>query len=47
MIKEKKVLFGHNVKANDPGYKLKKLDNSELPSYIIENYEKYKKWFDY
>ena len=23
------------------------LDNSELPSYIIENYEKYKKWFDY
>ena len=46
MVKEKKVYFGHNVKPTDPGYQLKKLDISELPNYLKENFEKYKMWFD-
>ena len=51
MIREKKIYHDHLVDASQQkhrkeGYKLKKLDFSELPSYLIKNYETYKKWFD-
>jgi len=51
MVEEKKIYYDHLVdktqqKHRIEGYELKKLDFSELPSYLIKNYETYKKWFD-
>ena len=51
MVREKKIYYDHLVdktqqKHRIEGYELKKLDFSELPSYLIKNYETYKKWFD-
>ena len=51
MVREKKIYHDHSVdktqqKHRIEGYELKKLDFSELPSYLIKNYETYKKWFD-
>lgn len=51
MVKEKKVYYDHLVdktqqKHRREGYELKKLDFSELPSYLTKNFETYKKWFD-
>ena len=51
MVKEKKVYYDHLVdktqqKHRREGYELKKLDFSELPSYLAKNFETYKKWFD-
>ena len=52
MIREKKVNYNHLADKNQlqkykkEGYELKKIDFSELPSYLIKNFETYKKWFD-
>ena len=51
MVREKKIYYDHladktQQKHRIEGYELKKLDFSELPSYLIKNYETYKKWFD-
>jgi len=51
MVSEKKIYYDHLVdktqqKHRIEGYKLKRLEFSELPSYLIKNYETYKKWFD-
>jgi beta-1,4-mannosyl-glycoprotein beta-1,4-N-acetylglucosaminyltransferase len=51
MVREKKIYHDHLVdktqqKHRIEGYKLKRLEFSELPSYLIKNYETYKKWFD-
>ena len=51
MVREKKIYYDHladktQQKHRIEGYELKKLDFSELPSYLIKNYEIYKKWFD-
>ena len=51
MVEEKKVYYDHLVdktqqKHRREGYELKKLDFSELPSYLTKNFETYKKWFD-
>ena len=51
MVNEKKVYYDHLVdktqqKHRREGYELKKLDFSELPSYLTKNFETYKKWFD-
>jgi len=52
MIREKKVNYDHLADKNQlqkykkEGYELKKIDFSELPSYLIKNFETYKKWFD-
>ena len=51
MVKEKKVYYDHLVdktqqKHRREGYELKKLNFSELPSYLTKNFETYKKWFD-
>jgi len=51
MVREKKVYYDHladktQQKHRIEGYELKRLDFSELPSYLIKNHETYKKWFD-
>ena len=51
MVKEKKVYYDHLAdktedKHRKEGYKLKKIDNSELPSYLTNNIDNYKEWFD-
>ena len=51
MVREKKIYYDHladntQQKHRIEGYELKKLDFSELPSYLTKNYETYKKWFD-
>ena len=51
-IKEKTVFWNHFVDKkhfNDRwayDYKLKKIDNKFLPSYLTNNSEKFKEWFD-
>ena len=50
MIKEKKILYDHSAKQEEAKYtgkqSLIKVENSLLPEYIINNFEKYKEWFD-
>ena len=51
-IKEKTVFWNHFVDKEDfkkrwaYDYMLKKIDNKFLPSYLINNSEKFKEWFD-
>ena len=51
-IKEKTVFWNHFVDKEDfkkrwaYDYKLKKIDNKFLPSYLTNNSEKFKEWFD-
>jgi beta-1,4-mannosyl-glycoprotein beta-1,4-N-acetylglucosaminyltransferase len=50
-IKNKEVFYDHfadkNSKAKwDYNYKLKKIDDSILPNFLIENKNKFKEWFD-
>ena len=50
MINENKILYDHS--ADQTGYKLKgtktlkKIELSEMPDYIKNNYKKYFKWLD-
>ena len=50
MIEDKKILYDHSVDQTD--YKLtgskalKKIDLSEMPEYVRENYKKYNNWLD-
>ena len=51
MVREKKVYYDHlsdktQKKERSIGYDLKKLDLSELPTYLKNNFETYKEWFD-
>ena len=46
MINEKKVIFAHNRKPDDPSVNLSKLNNDQLPKYVIDNFEKYKAWLE-
>ena len=50
LINEKKVMYNHKIdKKKDRwkgGGKLETLDLQEMPSHIIENYQKYKLWLD-
>ena len=51
MVMEKKVYYDHladktEQKHRKEGYKLKNIDFSELPSYLINNFENYREWFD-
>ena len=50
MVSEKKILYDHNAKQEDKKYtglqSLVKADNSLLPKYILNNFEKYKDWID-
>ena len=50
MVEAKKILYDHS--ADQKGYKwkgsktLKKVDLSQLPDYIRDNYKKYYAWLD-
>ena len=50
MIAEKKILYDHSAKQEGDKYtgrqSLVKINNSVLPTYIMENLEKYKSWLD-
>ena len=50
MVSEKKILYDHNAKQEDKKYtglqNLVKADNSLLPEYILNNFEKYNDWID-
>jgi beta-1,4-mannosyl-glycoprotein beta-1,4-N-acetylglucosaminyltransferase len=50
MVSEKKILYDHGANQEDAKYtgqqKLKKIEQSNLPNYIIENLDKYKEWLD-
>ena len=50
MISEKKILYDHGAKQEDDKYtgrqSLIKVDKSFLPSYINENFDKYKNWLE-
>ena len=46
MINEKKVIFAHNRKPNDPSINLSRLTKDDLPKYVSENLDKYDDWID-
>ena len=46
MINEKKVIFAHNRKPDDPSVNLSKLSNQQLPIYITNNLDKYQNWLE-
>ena len=50
MVAERKILYDHSAKQEEDKYtgsqKLKKINNSILPEYILKNLEKYKDWLD-
>ena len=46
MINEKKVIFAHNRKPDDPSINLSKLTKDELPKYVSDNLNKYVNWLD-
>ena len=46
MINEKKVIFAHNRKPNDPSISLSRLTKDDLPKYVSENLDKYDDWID-
>ena len=50
-IKDKKVFYNHFVDQSslekwNYDYELKKIENKFLPNYLIDNKDKYIKWFD-
>ena len=50
MVKEKKILYDHNVKQEEDKYtgslSLEKVEKESLPHYISKNLNKYKDWLD-
>ena len=46
MITEKKVIFAHNRKPDDPSVNLSRLSVNELPKYVNDNLEKYNDWLE-
>ena len=50
MVENKKILYDHSADQRDykwTGSKtLKKVDLSQMPDYIRENYKKYDNWLD-
>ena len=50
-IKNKEVFYDHFLDKKNPNkwrsnYKLKKVSNSLLPDYLVNNHQKYRNWFD-
>ena len=45
MINEKKVIFAHNRKPDDPSINLSSLNKDEL-QHISDNLDKYDEWLD-
>jgi len=50
MVSEKKILYDHRAKQEEEKYtgsqSLKKINKTNLPTYISENIDKYKEWLD-
>ena len=50
MVSEKKILYDHRAKQEEEKYtgsqSLKKINKTNLPTYITENMDKYKEWLD-
>ena len=52
LVKEKKVYFNHTADKSDLnkysyGHQLKKINKDLLPKYLVDNYSKFKDWFEY
>tara|TARA_B110000285_G_C14996597_1_gene549148 strand:+ start:189 stop:1085 length:897 start_codon:yes stop_codon:yes gene_type:complete len=52
LVKEKKVYFNHNVDKSNPnkysyGHELVKINKNLLPKFLVDNYLKFKDWFEY
>jgi beta-1,4-mannosyl-glycoprotein beta-1,4-N-acetylglucosaminyltransferase len=52
LVKERKVYFNHTADKSDLnkysyGHQLKKIDKDLLPKYLVDNYSKFKDWFEY
>ena len=51
MLKNKKILYDHGVDQRDFKWKsnitLKKIDLSEMPEYLSENYKKFAAWLEF
>lgn len=50
MVSEKKILYDHRAKQEEEKYtgsqSLKKINKTNLPTYISDNIDKYKEWLD-
>ena len=52
MVDEKKVYYDHFAdkkttnKFLKEGYKLKNIEFSELPVFLVDNFDTYREWFD-
>jgi len=51
-VKNKELFYNHFLDSSNQSkwvsdYKLKKIEIKNLPKYLINNEEKYKKWFDF
>ena len=52
LVKEKKVYFNHNLDKSNPnkysyGHELVKINKNLLPKFLVDNYLKFKDWFEY
>ena len=52
LVKEKKVYFNHNADKSNPnkysyGHELVKINKNLLPKFLVDNYLKFKDWFEY
>ena len=52
LINDKKVYFNHtadktNMNKYDYGHQLVKINKEQLPDYLVNNYSKFKEWFEY
>ena len=52
LVKERKVYFNHTADKSDLnkysyGHQLKKIDKDLLPKYLVDNYSKFKDWFEF
>ena len=52
LVKERKVYFNHTADKSDLnkysyGHQLKKIDKGLLPKYLVDNYSKFKDWFEF
>jgi len=52
LVRDKKVYFNHtadklDVNKYDYGHQLVKINKEQLPNFLVNNYSKFKEWFEY
>ena len=52
LVKDKKVYFNHkadklNMNKYKHGHQLIKINKEQLPNYLVNNYSKFKEWFEF